>query len=90
MLIGIELVQGFVLSLWHVLLGLRVTLKKLIGTRDYGFFILDCGIIYIMDEDPTATRVKLLGWIDFDWAGGCDSRRSTIGYRFILGLHVVS
>lgn len=41
----------------------------------------DHGIFFVVDKDPVV-GVQLFGWIDFDWVGDIDSRRSTIGYCF--------
>ena len=41
---------------------------------------LDYGLLYTRSSDPT-----LSGYIDSDWAGSVDDRKSTTGYVFSLG-----
>ena len=60
----------------HWQAGLRI-LRYLQATPDHGIF-------YAAGTDPHDDLV-LHGWTDSDWAGDLDTRRSTIGYCFILG-----
>ncbi len=48
------------------------------GTRD-------CGILYASTE-----KKYLIGYIDSDFAGSLDDRKSTSSYVFHLGLGVIS
>ena len=41
---------------------------------------IDHGILF-----KRAENMKLIGYIDSDWAGSCDDMRSTSGYAFSLG-----
>ena len=50
---------------------------------------MNLGIFYKVDEDPSLP-ISLFGWTDSDWAGDVDSRRSTTGYCFTLGLGAIS
>ena len=64
---------------WHA--GLRI-LRYVKST-------LGLGILYSADHD-ISQAVSLFGWTNFDWAGDVDSRRSTTGYCFTLGLGAIS
>jgi outer membrane protein assembly factor BamB len=56
----------------------KVVLRYLKGTLDYGIKYTD------------ASHVNLTGYLDSDWAGILDDRRSTIVYAFNIGSGVVS
>ncbi|CAL5438518.1 unnamed protein product [Camellia sinensis] len=46
---------------------------------------MDCGLLYKKGED-----CKLVGYCDADYVGDDDTRRSTTGYVFMLGLGAIS
>lgn len=56
----------------------KQVLQYVKGTSDYG-------ILYSKCQDP-----KLIGYIDSDWAGSMDDRKSTSGYVFGLGTGTVT
>jgi hypothetical protein len=62
---------------WEILIGV---LRYIKGTLDYG-------IRYTPSSDMTASGsgLKPAGFVDSDWAGCVDTRRSTSGYVFFMG-----
>lgn len=60
--------------------------RLLVGVCRYVRGTLDYGILYrSLDVDGPGKGLKPLGYVDADWAGCIDSRRSTSGYIFLMG-----
>ena len=64
---------------WHIGLCILWYLKSTPGL----------GILYTVDHDRSQA-IALFVWMYLDWAGDADSRRSTTGYFFTLGLGAIS
>jgi hypothetical protein len=60
---------------WDILIGV---LRYIKGTLDYG-------IRYTQSTTGTDMTLKPDGYVDSDWAGCVDTRRSTSGYVFFMG-----
>ncbi|CAK5277520.1 unnamed protein product [Mycena citricolor] len=57
----------------------------LIGVLRYIKGTLDFGIKYSPQGNEPGNGIKPLGFVDSDWAGCIDTRRSTAGYIFFMG-----
>ena len=53
------------------------------ATRDYG-------LVFKREKSGNKAENPLTGYVDADWAGCVDTRRSTTGYVFILGNAAIS
>jgi hypothetical protein len=64
---------------WSILIGV---LRYIKGTLDYG---IKYSLSTDTDADTPGTGIKPDGYVDSDWAGCVDTRRSTSGYVFFMG-----
>lgn len=63
---------------WELLMGVCRYIK---GTIDYGLLYRPPSL----GEDGAGSGLKPLGYVDADWAGCINTRRSTSGYVFFMG-----
>ena len=76
---GVSLISRYMESLAEIhLLAAKRILRYLQGTKDFGLF-------YKKGE-----KSDLIGFVDSDYAGDQDNRKSTSGYVFVLGTGAIS